>query len=233
MGEPSDESSRHRSVAKNHVPDGEVSPNLPDTTAGTPSPVPPNSLSTHQPISNGGDDRASRSATTPGRKARSRSNGSENERIAAINRDDTFVHELAPDGSPSASPAEDAQAEGEKPSALDRGLDGGKEKPASSAGEKQPITTRAWNGSKRFWVHTKGAITYSYVNILLVFVPIGIAAKFANLSPDIVFAMNAIAIIPLAGLLTRATESVARRLGDTLGALLNVSFGNAVELIIL
>lgn len=62
--------------------------------------------------------------------------------------------------------------------------------------------------------------------------PIGIAAEFAHLKPEIVFAMNAIAIIPLAGLLTHATESVAVRLGDTLGALLNVSFGNAVELII-
>ena len=49
----------------------------------------------------------------------------------------------------------------------------------------------------------------------------------------LVFAMNAIAIIPLAGLLSHATESVAHKLGDTLGALLNVSFGNAVELIIL
>jgi Ca2+:H+ antiporter len=67
----------------------------------------------------------------------------------------------------------------------------------------------------------------------LIFVPIGIAAECAHLKPEIVFAMNAIAIIPLAGLLTHATESVAVRLGDTLGALLNVSFGNAVELIIL
>ena len=44
--------------------------------------------------------------------------------------------------------------------------------------------------------------------------------------------MNAIAIIPLAGLLSHATESVAASMGDTWGALLNVSFGNAVELII-
>ncbi|KAH8681998.1 Ca2+ transporter [Xylariales sp. PMI_506] len=44
--------------------------------------------------------------------------------------------------------------------------------------------------------------------------------------------MNAIAIIPLAGLLSHATESVARKLGDAIGALLNVTFGNAVELII-
>lgn len=69
--------------------------------------------------------------------------------------------------------------------------------------------------------------------MLLIFVPLGIAVKVAGLSPSIVFAMNAVAVIPLAGLLAHATESVAGRLGDTLGALLNVSFGNAVELIIL
>lgn len=73
---------------------------------------------------------------------------------------------------------------------------------------------------------------YSWINVLLVFVPIGIAAYAAHLSPAIIFSMNAIAIIPLAGLLAYATEAVAARLGDTLGALLNVSFGNAVELIL-
>jgi Ca2+:H+ antiporter len=67
---------------------------------------------------------------------------------------------------------------------------------------------------------------------LLVFVPIGIIVEAIGLSPGIIFGMNAIAIIPLAGLLAFATEAVAVRLGDTLGALLNVSFGNAVELII-
>ncbi|KAL4975995.1 Sodium/calcium exchanger protein-domain-containing protein [Aspergillus desertorum] len=44
--------------------------------------------------------------------------------------------------------------------------------------------------------------------------------------------MNAVAIIPLAGLLSHATECVASRMGDAIGALLNVTFGNAVELII-
>lgn len=98
---------------------------------------------------------------------------------------------------------------------------------------KPPILIRMKKGSGRFWGHTKNALTHSYVNVLLIFVPIGIAAKYAHLNAAIVFAMNAIAIIPLAGLLTHATESVAVRLGDTVGALLNVSFGNAVELIIL
>jgi len=73
----------------------------------------------------------------------------------------------------------------------------------------------------------------SYINILLIFVPIGIASKAANLSPGIIFGMNAIAIIPLAGLLSHATESVAKRMGDPVGALMHVPFGNAVELIIL
>jgi Ca2+:H+ antiporter len=66
-----------------------------------------------------------------------------------------------------------------------------------------------------------------------VFVPVGIAVQVANLDPTIIFVMNAIAIVPLAGLLSHATESVAKRMGDTVGALMNVTFGNAVELIIL
>lgn len=79
----------------------------------------------------------------------------------------------------------------------------------------------------------KMILLHSKLNLLLVFVPIGIIVSQLHLSPGLVFAMNAVAIIPLAGLLSHATESVARKLGDTIGALLNVTFGNAVELIIL
>jgi Ca2+:H+ antiporter len=84
----------------------------------------------------------------------------------------------------------------------------------------------------RFYLTAKSIIFSSWINILLVFVPVGIASKIASLNPTIVFVMNAIAIVPLAGLLSHATESVAKRLGDTIGALMNVTFGNAVELII-
>ena len=89
------------------------------------------------------------------------------------------------------------------------------------------------NVAMRFWLTAKSILLSSYINLLLVFVPIGIAAKAAKLSPGIIFGMNAIAIVPLAGLLSHATESVAKRMGDTIGALMNVTFGNAVELIIL
>jgi Ca2+:H+ antiporter len=100
--------------------------------------------------------------------------------------------------------------------------------------QKRPLwsATRMKNGTMRFLNHTKNALTHSWINLLLVFVPVGIVVKCIGLSSEIVFSMNAIAIIPLAGLLAHATEVVAERVGDTLGALLNVSFGNAVELIL-
>ena len=98
---------------------------------------------------------------------------------------------------------------------------------------EQEATQEKKNIFMRFWLTLKSILFASYVNVLLVFVPIGIAAKAAHLSAGIIFGMNAIAIIPLAGLLSHATESVAKRMGDTVGALMNVTFGNAVELIIL
>ena len=85
----------------------------------------------------------------------------------------------------------------------------------------------------RFYEACKGILFSSWLNTLLVFVPVGIAIQAAGVNKTIVFAMNAIAIIPLAGLLSHATESVASDLGDTVGALMNITFGNAVELIIL
>lgn len=85
----------------------------------------------------------------------------------------------------------------------------------------------------RFWINTKKILLYSWFNVLLIFVPVGIAvSQVPGMPPAVIFAINAVAIIPLAGLLSHATESVARKLGDAIGALLNVTFGNAVELII-
>lgn len=72
----------------------------------------------------------------------------------------------------------------------------------------------------------------NYVNVLLVFVPLGIIAGLANWSPVLQFTLNFIAIIPLASLLAFATEELAVPLGQTLGGLLNATFGNAVELIV-
>ena len=105
--------------------------------------------------------------------------------------------------------------------------------PAASAdAQDSPTLEKKPNIAMRFYANSKNTLLASWFNILLVFVPVGIAVHFAGANPTIVFAMNAIAIIPLAGLLAHATEAVASTLGDTIGALLNVTFGNAVELII-
>lgn len=90
------------------------------------------------------------------------------------------------------------------------------------------------NVIKRFFLTAKQILFHSWINLLLVFVPAGIAVKLVpNMSPGVIFGLNAVAIIPLAGLLSYATETVAHRMGDAVGALLNITFGNAVELIIL
>ncbi|RMJ28863.1 transporter [Aspergillus sp. HF37] len=92
---------------------------------------------------------------------------------------------------------------------------------------------RLKHGVIRFGRHAKTTLLHSWLNVLLVFVPVGIAVEAAHMSPTIIFSMNAIAIVPLASLLSHATECVASRMGDTIGALTNVTFGNAVELIIM
>lgn len=84
------------------------------------------------------------------------------------------------------------------------------------------------------FLHTMNLILFhNWLNVLLVFVPVGIAVKATNQSAGVVFGVNAIAIVPLAGMLAKATETVAASFGDAIGALMNVTFGNAVELIIL
>lgn len=122
----------------------------------------------------------------------------------------------------------------QNPSALDKKGDG---TPPTAIGTtdtkvKAPLV-------QRFVRDVKRILYSSWINWLLVFVPVGIILGVLVdwvhtdlVSPSAVFAINAVAIIPLASLLAYATESVAVKLGDTIGALLNVTFGNAVELII-
>jgi len=71
------------------------------------------------------------------------------------------------------------------------------------------------------------------LGLLLLFVPIALILEFAlQLGPTVVFVASALAIIPLAGLMGKATEVLAARVGAGLGGLLNATFGNAAELII-
>lgn len=78
----------------------------------------------------------------------------------------------------------------------------------------------------------KAFLLGSYVNVLLVAVPLSFVSHFAGWGSTADFVISFLAIIPLAGLLGDATEQLAIKLGQTLGGLMNATFGNAVELIV-
>ncbi len=71
------------------------------------------------------------------------------------------------------------------------------------------------------------------LNWLLVFVPVTLALRYLGSGQDTaVFVCAALAIVPLAAWLGHATEHLAARTSQSVGGLLNATFGNATELII-
>jgi Ca2+:H+ antiporter len=70
------------------------------------------------------------------------------------------------------------------------------------------------------------------LSVLLVLVPIGIAASLLDAPATVTFVCAAGALIPISGFIGKATEDVALRSGPRIGGLLNVTMGNAAELII-
>src|SRR4030081_3928639 len=68
---------------------------------------------------------------------------------------------------------------------------------------------------------------------MLIFVPVVLVAEMiAPASHTLLFVLAVLAIVPLAALLSHATESVAQKTGDAIGGLLNATLGNLTELII-
>jgi len=71
------------------------------------------------------------------------------------------------------------------------------------------------------------------LNVLLLFVPIAVALEFFAASQHLlIFIVSAVAILPLAQKMGHATEQLAEHMGESVGGLLNATFGNAAELII-
>src|SRR3954466_1149357 len=68
--------------------------------------------------------------------------------------------------------------------------------------------------------------------VLVPFIPIAIVLDLADASATLVFATSALGVIPTAALMGKATEELAARSGPGIGGFLNVTFGNAPELII-
>lgn len=110
-----------------------------------------------------------------------------------------------------------------------------KSKDQSTQGEEEEVKKRPWYKGKELYHaepftvrnQLQRTIFNSYVNILLLAAPVGIAINYAGIDGKIVFVVNFIAIIPLAGMLGFATEEIALHVGESLGGLLNASFGYA------
>ncbi|RDW80388.1 putative Ca2+-transport (H+ exchange) protein [Coleophoma crateriformis] len=105
----------------------------------------------------------------------------------------------------------------------DKGGDDGEREEKKKKLNHKPFTLRN---------QLQATIFNSWINIFIIAAPIGIGLNYTPVNKIVVFVVNFIAIIPLAAMLSFATEEISLHVGETLGGLLNASFGNAVELIV-
>jgi Ca2+:H+ antiporter len=70
------------------------------------------------------------------------------------------------------------------------------------------------------------------LSLLLVFVPLALAAEYLHWNPLAIFIIAAVGVVPLAAYIGEATEALAGHTSPRVGALLNATLGNAAELII-
>src|SRR5919106_4357532 len=91
-----------------------------------------------------------------------------------------------------------------------------------------PVTqARASFNLRRFLLSGEG-----WPYLLVPFIVVAVVLEFAHASATIIFVTSALGVIPTAALMGRATEELATRSGPGIGGFLNVTFGNAPELII-
>ena len=88
-------------------------------------------------------------------------------------------------------------------------------------------TARASSSVRRFLLSGQG-----WPYLLVPFIPLAIGLELADAGAAVVFFSSALGVVPTAALMGRATEELAARSGPGIGGLLNVTFGNAPELII-
>jgi Ca2+:H+ antiporter len=85
-------------------------------------------------------------------------------------------------------------------------------------------------GPRRWTAYLRTAQGWPY--LLVPFIPLAVVLELLHASAPVVFFVAALGIIPTAALMGLATEELAARSGPGIGGLLNVTFGNAPELII-
>jgi len=105
----------------------------------------------------------------------------------------------------------------------------GQSRPAGLPSEKRWELLQGLNEASHA---VKATLFSSWLNLFLGLVPLGIMAGSLGWNSATVFILNFLAIFPLAGLLSFATEQLSTSVGPTIGGLINATFGNAVEMIV-
>lgn len=100
-----------------------------------------------------------------------------------------------------------------------------------------PLADEGERPAEPFCWHSPGAIRRTvfsggYTNVLLVFVPIGIAAGTFGWPAKAIFVLNFLAIIPLAPLITFSIDELSPSVGHAFGELMKPTSGNAIEMIV-
>lgn len=120
-----------------------------------------------------------------------------------------------------------------------RGENGEEEIEEDESSLRSPRSPKAYAQSSvkvgiEFARSVKVVLFSTKICILLLFVPIALALGRAggNISPGPIFFFSVLAIVPLAERLGFVTEEVAAHTNETLGGLLNATFGNVTELIV-
>ena len=78
----------------------------------------------------------------------------------------------------------------------------------------------------------KQALPFHVLDILLLFFPISVAAFYLKVSPLFTFVVTAAAIVGVTHLMAESTTVIAEHVSTTISALINATFGNAVEFLI-
>ncbi len=81
--------------------------------------------------------------------------------------------------------------------------------------------------------HILRSILKPGIHWLYIFIPITLAVEYSHGSAPMIFFCAALAVIPIARLISRSTEQLSTYTGEAIGGLLNATFGNLPELIIL
>jgi Ca2+:H+ antiporter len=90
-----------------------------------------------------------------------------------------------------------------------------------SAPNKIPISTAL-----------RSIILEKYVSVLLLLIPFAVWAHVGGWNAQYIFWLNFLVMIPLAAILGDFTEEAALHTNETVGGLLNATFGNAVEVVV-